>query len=63
MTKLPRNESPLPKGVEHEFHKTQLSDSHTSPKALNEFLSVLLTFVCLGEMWHKSSAYNSVCVS
>jgi hypothetical protein len=40
--------SPLQKGVKREFHETQLSDSHTSLIGKNEFLSVLLTFVCAG---------------
>jgi hypothetical protein len=40
--------SPLQKGVECVLHETQLSDSHTSLIDINEFLSVLLTFVCFG---------------
>jgi len=48
VTKLPRYENPLLKGVGREFHKTQLNNSHTSPNGLNEFLFVLLTFVCFG---------------
>jgi len=48
VTKLLHYRSSLPKGVERKFHKTHLTDSNTSLNGLNEFLSVLLTFVCFG---------------
>jgi Na+/alanine symporter len=58
VTKLLRYRSSLPKGVECEFHKTHLSNSHTSLTGLNEFLSVLLTFGGLGSIVGIATAYG-----